>query len=547
MGAMSPAASPPMTLGALFDALAAGRAQAPALLHAGHSVSYATLDEESRRVAGGLAGLGIAPGDVVAIWMPGTPEWLVAALACARLGAGVLALNTRFRSAELDELLARSGAKAIVLAPDFPGLPFSEILAGCDPEALGRVEAVIACDGAMKPVHGKRAVGFDDLRRAAPLVEDRGRPEAPWMIFTTSSTTSRPKLALHLHRDMLAHALDVDRAFGYGERTILYAGLPLSGTFGLAQALATLAAGGTAVLHPVFEAEEAARLIAGHRVTDFNATDEMIHRILEAAPGERPFPALRGCGYAAFSPALVDLAERAQFRGVTLFGLYGSSEVQALYALQPLALEPALRRRPGGFPVAPEAAFRIVDPESGAELPDGASGELLLKGPSLMREYLGNDGATRRSFTADGFFRSGDLAHRAPDGSFVFEARMGDVLRLGGYLVSPSEIEAYLQRHPAIEGAQVVGVNVEGMLRAVGFVTLRQGAAFEADEVRRFCAAGLARFKVPAAVFPIDAFPTTQSANGVKIQKVKLREMAEASLSPTGRGDTAPQHCSEPG
>ena len=107
---------------------------------------------------------------------------------------------------------------------------------------------------------------------------------------------------------------------------------------------------------------------------------------------------------------------------------------------------------------------------------------------------------------------------------------MGDALRLGGYLVTPAEIETYLQRHDAVEAAQVVGLVIEGALRPVAFVTLRPGATLDPEKARRFCAAGLARFKVPAAIFPIDAFPTTQSANGVKIQKTKLRELAEARL-----------------
>jgi fatty-acyl-CoA synthase len=518
------------TIGQLFDARAAARPAAPALLHEGRALSFADLAAASRRVAGGLAALGIGRGDIVAIWMPGTPDWLVAALACARLGAVVLALNTRFRSAELDDLLARSGAKAILLAPDFPGISFGEVLAACDPAALDRLETVIASGGAAPGILGKRTADLAELARAAPLAEDRAEPGSPWMIFTTSGTTSRPKFAVHSHGTILRHAADVAHGFGYGAASVLYAGLPLSGTFGQAQALAALAAGASVVLHPVFDAEGAARLIASHGVTDFNATDDMAHRILEAAPGELPFPALRGCGYPTFNPALGDLAERAEARGVRMFGLYGSSEAQALYARQELAADLALRQRPGGFLTSSEAAFRIADPESGAELPDGESGELAVKGPSLMLGYLGNEEATRRQMTPDGFFRSGDLAHRAADGSFVFESRMGDALRLAGYLVTPAEIEAYLQRHPAVQAAQVVGVVSEGALKPVAFVTLRPGAALDEADARRFCAAGLARFKVPAAILAVDEFPTTQSANGVKIQKTRLREMAEARL-----------------
>jgi fatty-acyl-CoA synthase len=126
--------------------------------------------------------------------------------------------------------------------------------------------------------------------------------------------------------------------------------------------------------------------------------------------------------------------------------------------------------------------------------------------------------------------RSGDLGRLLADGSFVFESRIGDVLRLAGYLVAPSEIENHIQRHPGIEGCQVVGAVAEGGLKVVAFVTLRDGTPFDEEGLRRFCADGLARFKVPARCIALDAFPTTPSANGTKIQRVKLRDMAQALL-----------------
>src|SRR5690606_15905880 len=120
--------------------------------------------------------------------------------------------------------------------------------------------------------------------------------------------------------------------------------------------------------------------------------------------------------------------------------------------------------------------------------------------------YLGDPEATRAALTEDGYVRMGDLAQLTEDGGFVFETRLGDVLRLGGFLVAPAEIEAWLQRHPAVDGCQVVGAGA----RAVAFVTLR-APADEAALVEH-CASGLARFKIPARIVALDAFPTTPSA-----------------------------------
>jgi fatty-acyl-CoA synthase len=138
-----------------------------------------------------------------------------------------------------------------------------------------------------------------------------------------------------------------------------------------------------------------------------------------------------------------------------------------------------------------------------------------------MKEYLFDPEATRAALTEDGYVRMGDLARLTEDGGFLFETRMGDVLRLGGFLVAPAEIEDRLQQHPAVAGAQVVAAGA----KAVAFVMLR-GTADEAT-LQAHCAAGLAGFKVPARIVALDAFPTTPSANGVKVQKAKLRQMAK--------------------
>ncbi len=126
--------------------------------------------------------------------------------------------------------------------------------------------------------------------------------------------------------------------------------------------------------------------------------------------------------------------------------------------------------------------------------------------------------------------RSGDLGHIASDGSFVFLSRMGDVLRLGGFLVSPAEIETFIQAHGSVDGCQVVGVTprpgVPGGVRPVAFVTLPPGAAFDEAALKAFCANGMAGYKVPLRFVALEAFPVTTSANGTKIQRARLRQMA---------------------
>ena len=145
-----------------------------------------------------------------------------------------------------------------------------------------------------------------------------------------------------------------------------------------------------------------------------------------------------------------------------------------------------------------------------------------------MAGYHQDPAATAAALTPDGFVRTGDLGTLRGDGSFVFLARAGDALRLGGFLVSPAEIEGRIQDHAAVDGCQVVGADDAGGQCAVAFVTPRPGAGFDAGALAAWCREGLARYKVPARIIPLAAFPTTDSP---KVQRARLREMAAAALS----------------
>jgi fatty-acyl-CoA synthase len=149
----------------------------------------------------------------------------------------------------------------------------------------------------------------------------------------------------------------------------------------------------------------------------------------------------------------------------------------------------------------------------------------------MMAEYYANPEANAEAFTTDGYLKSGDLGYTTGDNSFIFLSRMGDVLRLAGFLVNPLEIEAVLDAHPTVRSSQVVGIAGPRGTRAVAFVIARDGAMVDAQALIAHCAQRIAKFKVPEHILPIDAFPFTPSANGNKVQKAKLREIAQAALN----------------
>jgi fatty-acyl-CoA synthase len=529
-------AMPASDVWTLLANLAEETPDAPALLHGERTISFAELHERSLRTAQGLADLGVGPGDRVALWLPNVPAYLFLYFACARLGAIAVAVNTRYRAVEVADIVGRSGAKVLACAPGFRRIDFLSILAEVDPQALDKLAAIVIVgdEPAMPPaaIERLRRVPFDRLLSRARFGVSHAAPNAPCNIFTTSGTTSAPKFVLHRQGAIATHAQEVARAFGFdAPETLTLSILPLCGVFGFNQTLTTLAAGKPCVLVESYEIEEIARLIAQHRPSTLLGSDDMIARLLELVPGEKPFPSVKWMGYAGFNAALENIAEMAETRGLILRGPYGMSEVQALYAIQPIDAPVAQRKKGGGVVSSAFAHVRVRDPETGELLGVGRPGALECAGPSLMVGYWGNEKATAEALTKDGYVRTGDLGQLEADGSFTFLSRMGDVLRLSGFLVNPLEIEMHIQKLPAIEGCQTIAVAGPAGVRAVSFVMLKPGVALDEAEVIAHCKRGLANYKVPLRVFAIDDFPKTPSPNGFKIQRAKLREMAEARLS----------------
>ena len=483
------------TLPGLLGELAGG--SRAALIHHDRTITARELAERAARVAGGLAATGIGAGDRVAVWLPNRPEWLELHVALARLGALTVAVNTRFRAHEVRDLLERSEARAVAFAPGFKGIAFEDILGDA-------------------PVDRIRVGGpeYAALLEHEPAPDASG-PGAPCVAFTSSGTTGRPKLVVHAQGGIVAHARAVAAGFGYdAPDCVALAMLPLCGVFGHSSALGALAGGAPVVLQEAFDAGEAARLVERHRVTHANGSDAMLLRLLEASPD----PPLREAGFAAFDGdprAVVDAADAA---GTTAYMCYGSTEVQALLAHAPQDGTPERRAIAGGRPVSPATQVRVA-----------ADGELEIRGPSVMAGYLGDE---QPDLTDDGFLRSGDLGRELDDG-FAFTARRGDALRLGGFLVSPHEIEAFLEQGDDIAEALVVAVEHEGAQRPVAFAVARDGAVLDEAAALERCRGSLAAFKVPRRMLELGELPATDSPNGRKVQRSELRRLAAEALQET--------------
>ncbi|GAB3570909.1 AMP-binding protein [Amycolatopsis endophytica] len=530
----------PATVHELFTRAARGRPGHPALVdesayHAGRTRTYAELDDDSARVAAGLHAAGLRRGDAIAFLLPTCTEWVIAFLAAARLGLLVVPLNTRYRGAELHHLLRTSQAKALVVAPEFESVELAARLTEAwrhsGDLALRLLVPVHAQDVPGAPAHLERVPFARLSERGAHPPAETGEPDDALIVFGTSGTTSAPKLAIHTQRTVSRHVPAAADAAALDDTAVALSVLPLNGTFGFVPFLAGLTRGVTQTLLPVYRTGRVLDALRRHGITFLACAEGPLRDLLADARLTAAAPALRHVVTAGV--AIDDIVRDAAAAGITATNVYGSSEIFAFAATWPVSADAAQRAVPGGRPTAPGLRVRVSDVDTGAVLGPGAEGELQFSGSTLFTGYLADAEATARAHTADGWYRTGDRGSLLPGGGFRYHSRLGDAMRLKGYLVNPADVETHLTGHPAVHLAQLVGVRDDrtGDDQPVAFVTLRPGRTTTEAELRDHCRAGLAGFKVPYRIHILDEFPTTPSANGDKIRKDLLRDTAARLLT----------------
>ncbi|MGB0631645.1 MAG: AMP-binding protein [Alphaproteobacteria bacterium] len=524
-------ATGPATIPDLIDSLVSRSGDDIALIAGDDRISFRDLADRSARLAQGLEGLGLGQGDIAALWLQNDPNWLVALLACARIGVNAIALNTRFRHAELTDVFTRLSPRAIFYQPVYRGIDFAAIVdAACQESRLADMAEIFCA-----PPTGQSGLTVEGLIEENTQTTTTPRDAADNLImFATSGTTGSPKFVQHTHGSVVSHAIAVGTGFGMAATdTKMLQALPYCGVFGFCQAMGALAVERPSVVLENFDPEDAVVAIPRHRVTHVNMTDDMLSACASAAQDVSVFSSLRFVGAASFNRGAGHLDEIARATGIPIVGLYGSSEAQALFARRSIDAPSDRRCEAGGRPVSPEADIRVRDVETGKLLTTDDVGELEICGPSLFSGYVNDPEATARAMTADGYFRTGDLALLERSGEFRFDARMGDAIRLGGFLVNPDEISGFIETIGGIGDCIVVGVQTPDGPKAAAFVIRDpnfRGGHLDGDAVRDQCRKYLAPYKVPALVHEIEVFPVTDGPNGVKVQRGELRALAGVLL-----------------
>jgi fatty-acyl-CoA synthase len=529
------------TLGEVLERNAALHPQQEALVIGDSRMTYGGLAEAVGEFAQGLRALGIGRGDHVAVCMGNTVEWVVFFYAAASLGAVTVPVNTRFKADELAYCLGQADVKLLYISDRFLRIDFISLLReacpGIDRElpdpALPRLETLIVL-GREVP---RAAVTRDELIALGttwdePSFEEVSPGDVLLMQFT-SGTTSYPKGVMLTHESMLRNAACVAERFDLGAADRYYSARPFYHVAGTTLSLlASLSVGACLISSPHFDPEEALRVMSAEGCTHTSGNDTMFLMMLNHAHFRRYPLRLRG-GWAACSPEVTR-------RVVGEMGMTGVCQAYGLSEAAPNVCmswhDDDLEKRIAGWAHVLEGLdVRIVDPGSGRDLPAGASGEILVRGWSVMKGYYRMPEETARAIDQEGWLHTGDLGVMDEDGRLRFITRMKDVFRVGGENVAPAEVEDVLHRHPKVKQAQVVGVPDARLVEVpAAYVILREGERATPEEIMEWSRARMANFRVPRYVKIVPSFETIGMTGSAKVQKNRLRAQALVDFGLSG-------------
>ena len=536
---------PKRTLGALPREAALRWGAREALVFEGERWTYGEFGHEVARVAKALIGLGVVPGDRIALWMVNRPEWLFLQYAVADVGAVLVPLNTRLRVDDVAYALDHSEATVLIALDRAGPVDYLAMLVEVMPELrhdpaeglrsarLPHIRHVLLLGGRAVPGTIPWATALEAGGRIDDAsLEARGRavdPDDLALIAYTSGTTGAPKGVMHDHASIRA-AIDRANRIGVTFTDVMMVYLPLFHIYGYAEcSLLALVSGAKQILMEGFEADEALRLAEAEGATvlhgfDTHWRDMMLS--LERRP--RELSRLRLGTFPAGMRSSAPIAARAQGKLCPTVSGYGMTESWAFVTTSFPGDTAEQRCEASGFPM-PGYEFRIVDPESGREMSPGAEGEILIRGYMVSRGYYKDPAATAAAIDAEGWLHSGDAGTLREDGHLVFLGRHKDMLKVGGENVSPAEVEEYLLEMGGVAEVAVVGLP-DARLSEVPVAVIREeaeGAAPDWTAIDAALRGRIASFKIPRHVMVVDAMPMTASG---KIRKHELRARVLARL-----------------
>jgi fatty-acyl-CoA synthase len=481
--------------------------------------TYDDLLREARRVAAGLLEIGVAKGDAVGILMGNRPEAVAAIFGAALAGAVAVPLSTFAPKPELAFMLERAQASVLLTQDRLLGRRFADDARDLAPQlpALRHIAVV-------------GTPSWDALLTDADLQPCDVEPDDDGLVIFSSGTTSQPKGMLHSHRSPTLQFWVQAQLFGRHEGTRMWTALPLFWTAGLNTAMgSTLAAGGCWVMQETFEPGEALRLMARERVTEPYALPHQIGALAEhpdwPTADLSSLRSVYGKSALARHPSVT-----APDTGWMMPVGYGLSETCAFFCSHWSTTPREVAKQSMGR-LLPGNELRVVDPDTGRVLGAGETGELAIKGPTLMKGYLGV--VAEETFDADGFFHTGDAGSVDADGFVHWEGRRTEMIKTGGANVSPAELEVQLRACPPVKLARIIGVPDPRLDQiVVACITLKDGADATEDDIRAFLKERVAAYKVPKRVLFFDDGDIPMTTSDTKVRDDALLALVRDRLAP---------------
>jgi len=536
------------TLASVIDRVAAEYPKNEAIVSGSQRVTFDTLMDKVNSMANALLKMGVKKDDKVAIWMSNVPEWVYAHYACIKIGAPLIPLNTRYKVHELEYILKQSDSTTLFMMDHFLKIDFVPMiyevcpeLKECKPgelrcEKLPLLKRVIMLSEQSHPgildynevlESGKDYASSDTVKKAQEAVT----PEDTYIIPYTSGTTGFPKGVVTTNYQYSRIMEAVSARFQMSDKDRILVVSPFSHNMGNMTGMLLGACNGACIL-PMeqFDPGDALRIIDEEKISKFTGSPTMYIMMLDHPDfAKRDTTSIKASviGGADVSPDLVrTIMDKMGIKD--LISAYGLTENTGVSTMSQPDDPPEVVANTAGRLIFDDCELKVLDPDTGVEVPRGTQGELRSRGFYVMKEYYKQPEETTKAFASGGWFRTGDLGTMDEKGYIKITGRLKDMFITGGVNAYPAEIESFLMTHPKISMVSVVGVPDRRMGEvAMAFVKLKEGETATEEELISFARGKMANYKAPKYVKFVDDFPMTATG---KIQKFVLKKTAVSEL-----------------
>ncbi len=508
--------------------------------------TYSEFRDDVDAFAKSLIALGVKPGSHVAVWATNVPQWYIAFWATTKIGAVLVTVNTAYKIHEAEYLFRQSDTHTVILVEGYRDSNYAEIVKELCPELENKPSD--------KPLHAKRlpflrnviTVGFrmkgaltwdealekgnsvsiDEVRMMASAVDVHSVCNMQY----TSGTTGFPKGVMLTHYNVVNNGKCIGDRMDLSTADRMMIQVPMFHCFGMVLAMtATMTHGGTILPLPYFSPKSALSCINNERITAFHGVPTMFIAMLEHPDFEKTNFSYMRTGIMAGSPCpepvMNMVVDKMNMKEITI--VYGQTEASPGCTMSSTDDSIAVRVSTVGRAL-PEIECKIVDPNTGEDLPDNVTGEFVARGYNIMKGYYKMPEATAAAIDKDGWLHTGDLALRTPEGNYKITGRLKDMIIRGGENIYPKEIEEFIYTHEAVKDVQVIGIPDEQYGEEImACIILKEGMTLTEVDMKEYILAHMAKHKCPRYINFVTEFPMNAAG---KILKYKMREEAVEKL-----------------